>query len=150
VVLDVPDLASAADRFDPDRLVVFDDGGAFAGTAAIVIQTSLPAWTGPGTAGLVLAGYAYAPIAAAYRRLRGQGITRRPAAPGTLPRVLICFGGSDPADVLGRVGQGLATDPRWSAEVVVGAGYHGRAASWPSPVVRDPDDLPARLAATDP
>lgn len=145
----MPDPGSAADRFDPDRLVVFDDGGTFAGEAAIVVQTSLPAWTGPGTAGRVLAGYDYAPIAAAYRRLRERPVAAPRAAPGTLPRVLVCFGGSDPADVLGRIGQGLTTDPRWLAEVVVGADYHGRAESWPSPVVRDPHDLPERLAAAD-
>ena len=29
VVLDLPDLAVAANRFDPARLVVFDDGGTF-------------------------------------------------------------------------------------------------------------------------
>lgn len=149
MVLDVPDLASAGDRFDSDRLVVFDDGATFAGTAAIVIQTSSPAWTGPGTAGQVLAGYAYAPIAAAYRRLRDERSGPRAAASGMLPRVLVCFGGSDPADVLGRIGPGLALDPRWSAEAVVGAAYHGRAESWPSPIVRDPDDLPERLAAAD-
>ncbi|HEY7937588.1 MAG TPA: hypothetical protein VID26_10735 [Candidatus Limnocylindrales bacterium] len=149
VVLDVPDLAAVAGRFDPDRLVVFDDAATFAGRAAIVVQTSLPSWTGPGAAGRVLAGYAFAPISAAYRRLRDRPIVAATTRAGALPRVVICFGGSDPDDVLGRVGMGLATDPRWAADVIVGAAYDGRATSWTTPVVRDPPDLPERLAAAD-
>lgn len=149
VVLDLPDLAGAASRFDPGRLVVFDDGGTFAGRAAIVIQPSLPDWSGPGSVGRILAGYRYAPIAAAYRRLRAAPDPGSGSGPESLARVLVCFGGSDPADVLGRIGPSLTTDPRWTVEVVVGSGYEGAADAWSTPLTRDPADLPERLARAD-
>ncbi len=149
MVVDLPDLAAAVDRFDPDRLIVFDDRVAFRGRAAVVVQPSLPSWAGPGTARRVLAGYANAPVAEAYRRLRAKLASAQPPEAAERPRLVACFGGSDPADVMGRIGPGLAADPRWTAELVVGAGYRGSTESWPTRAVRDPADLPERLAAAD-
>ena len=127
VVLDVPDPSGVAGRFDPERLALFDDGGTFAGRAAIVVQPSLPSWTGTGSAAQVLAGFRYAPVGAAYRHLRTAG-SDRPAGAGAglgkrRARVVVCFGGSDPADVLGRVGQALAKAPNWDVEMIVGSDY---------------------------
>jgi len=149
VILDLPDSAEALNRFEPDRLVVFDDRAVFGGRAAFVIQPSLPSWEGPGTARRVLAGYGYVPLADEFGQLRARLADRAPARTGTLPRVLVCFGGSDPDDALGRIGPGLVADPRWTAEVVVGAGYRGAADAWWIPPIRDPADLPERLAAAD-
>jgi len=153
VVLDLPDLAEVRHRFDPGRLVVFDDGGTFSGRAAIVVQTSLPEWTGTGTVGEVLAGFGYAPVGTAYQRLRVSAPDGVPDRPGSAadgpPQVVVCFGGSDPGDVLGRIGPALLDDPDWVAELVVGADYRGIAGSWSPPVLRDPPDLPERIAAAD-
>jgi spore coat polysaccharide biosynthesis predicted glycosyltransferase SpsG len=149
VVLDLPQPGSAAARFDRKRLVVFDDRGSFDGRASIVIQPSLPEWTGGGQVGRVLSGYAYAPIASTYVELRKGPAHDRSEHRDTRPRVVVCFGGSDPADVLGRIGPALGADPRWLADIIVGAGYRGTAEAWSTPVLRDPADLPDRLAAAD-
>src|SRR4029079_15056717 len=85
------------------RLVVFDDGDRFAGEAAVIVQPSMPAWTGPGRAGAVLTGYAYAPIRDGLRRL--AAILPAPADP---PEILVFFGGSDPFDVSGRLVPAIA------------------------------------------
>jgi spore coat polysaccharide biosynthesis predicted glycosyltransferase SpsG len=153
VVLDVPDPSVLAGRFDPERLALFDDGGTFAGRAAIVVQPSLPGWTGTGSAAQVLAGFQYAPIGATYRRLRTAGLDRSAGSGAGIAqdraRIVLCFGGSDPADVLGRVGPSLAEAPEWAVETIVGADYRGSASAWQSPVVRDPADLPERIAEAD-
>lgn len=149
VILDLPDSAEAVNRFEPDRLVVFDDRAVFGDRAAIVIQPSLPSWEGPGTARQVLAGYGYVPLADEFRQLRARLADPAPARTGTLPRLLVCFGGSDPEDGLGRIGPGLVADPRWTTDVVVGAAYRGAAEAWWIPPIRDPADLPERLAAAD-
>lgn len=151
-VVDLPDPDEAAQHADPTGpLVVFDDRELFSGDAAIVIQPSMPGWAGRARAGRVLAGYAFAPIDEAYLRVAGIGPpTAAPADPRARPTVLVCFGGSDPADVTGRIAPGLLGDARWVTEVVVGAGYRGdrpeAAAPW---AVRDPADLPRRLAVCD-
>jgi spore coat polysaccharide biosynthesis predicted glycosyltransferase SpsG len=145
VVLDTPDPASAATRFRSHRLVVFDDSHAFGGDADLVVQPSAPTWEGPGRADRVLAGYAWVPIGASWRRLIGA---ERPSADRSPLSVLVCFGGSDPHGVTARLGPAIAADHGWSSTVVVGFGYRG-----PRPadveIVTDPDDLPARVAAAD-
>ena len=147
VVMDVPNPAAEAWRYAPDRLVVFDDRDAFPGRAAVVVQPSQPAWSGPGEAGTVLAGYRYVPIDAAYVERRGMAALTGMSGPGH-PRVVVCFGGSDPADVTNRVAGALAaTTP--SLEVVVGASYHGAFTGGAAALVRDPADLPGRLATAD-
>ena len=93
----------------------------------------------------MLSGYACAPLGRAVRAAIGS---RRPsgAAP---PRVLLCFGGSDPSDVTARVGRTLAADARWALEVAVGPDYRGIADASGLAVVREPPDLVARLLAAD-
>lgn len=104
-----------------ERLVLFDDGERFAGSAAIVIQPSMPAWTGPpgARAELVLAGFDYVPIAMAVSRAAAQGDTDR------APYLVVCFGGSDPSDVSARIGPALAGLAGTRTVVVVGADYRG-------------------------
>jgi spore coat polysaccharide biosynthesis predicted glycosyltransferase SpsG len=63
--------------------------------------------------------------------------------------VLLCFGGSDPADVTARLGVALAADPRWSLEVAVGPDYHGAAQALGLAVQREPPDLAGLLTAAD-
>lgn len=145
VAVDLPDLGNVPDA-DPDRLLVFDDRDTFAGRAAVVVQASQPRWGGPGTAATTLAGYDYVPIAAEVRRLR-------PARDGTTTtgsgrRVVVCFGGSDPADVTGRLVGALASLDA-DVEVIVGPSYRRSIDGWPLTAVRDPTDLPDRLAAAD-
>lgn len=157
VVADLPDADAAIGLAAADRLVVFDDRDAFTGSARIVVQPSLPRWAGPGHADRVLAGYAFVPLSGRYRAIRdGQaGSPRRPRS--ALPRVVLCFGGSDPAGVTERLAPALAvraagSAPAWSLEVIVGAGHAGSAGGGESalfPIVRDPPDLPERLAAAD-
>jgi spore coat polysaccharide biosynthesis predicted glycosyltransferase SpsG len=120
-IVDLPDPnESVGER--ADRLVVFDDAERFEGAAAIVIQPSLPAWHPPGgaRAGHVLAGFDYAPIA---RAVRERAAARGPE--GQLPYLLVCFGGSDPDDVTGRMVPALLGLPGTGAIVVVGADYRG-------------------------
>jgi spore coat polysaccharide biosynthesis predicted glycosyltransferase SpsG len=147
VVVDLPepndaDTASA-------RLVVFDDRNRFAGRAAIVVQPSQPTWTGPGEGNLVLAGPEVAPIADAYRRLRSSGLGGERGGKTGPVRVVVGFGGSDPARVGERLAPILAPAQGWRAELILGAGYEGPTDDWPVDLVRDPRDLPERLAAAD-
>lgn len=146
-VVDLPDPNALVDHVDPRRLVVFDDTDSFTGRAAAVVQPSLPRWSGRGFAERVLSGYAYAPIAPAYRRLRS--VTRPAQDPGDPVRVVVSFGGSDPARVGDRLAAAFAQGRGWHAELIVGASYAGRIDSLPVDVVRDPDDLPERLAMAD-
>lgn len=142
IVVDVPDPNSVAARVEAERLVVFDDREGFAGEAAIVVQPSLPTWSGRATAGRVLAGYGWAPIGAAWRRWT----ERSPTTPdGHTPHVLVCFGGSDPHDVTGRIGPVIGADDRWLTTIVVGPDYEGASAEVTA-TVRDPGDLPRRVA----
>lgn len=149
MVVDLPDLDSAQERAPAARLVVFDDRDAFRGRAAIVVQPSLPTWSGGGGAGRVLAGFDYVPVAARYRELRAANVRppRRPA--GSPADVLVCFGGSDPQLVTERLVPTLVRGRGWRATAVVGADYAGRTETLPIPIVRDPGDLPERLAACD-
>ncbi len=167
VVVDVPDPASVATRFDPALLAVFDDSDAFGGPAALVIQPSQAVWHGTGAARYVLSGYDYVPISAAVRRRRstvlgasgvGASATGAPAAgasgerastAGHRPRILVCFGGSDPADVTARITPTLAALLDAELEVVVGPSYRSPTQSWSMPVRRDPTDLVERLATAD-
>ena len=145
VVVDLPDPNEVTSSLSAgERLVVLDDREAFKGRAAIVVQPSLGWWAGPGRADRVLAGYEWAPIGPAWRQVVDDaGIDH--SGP---PRVLVCFGGSDPGAVTARLGPTLAADPRWSTTVVVGHDYAGLR---PSSVdlVQDPTDLPARVAGAD-
>lgn len=145
IVLDLPD-PGALPAVDPDRLLVIDDRDAFAGRAAVIVQPSQPRWTGPGAAGTVLAGYDYVPIAAAVRRRRAAAVGAE--VPRLGRRVVVCFGGSDPADVTGRLVGSLAA-LRADVEVIVGPSYRGSTAGWPLAAVRDPADLVERLATAD-
>jgi hypothetical protein len=145
IVVDVPDPNSVAATVEAERLVIFDDRDVFAGEAAVVVQPSLPTWSGHATAGRVLAGYGWAPIGAAWR----PWTERSPIAPGgDTPHVLVCFGGSDPHDVTGRIAPVIEADDRWRTTIVVGPDYEGASATGAS-IVRDPGDLPRRVAEAD-
>ncbi|MEA2578151.1 MAG: hypothetical protein QOD78_1739, partial [Chloroflexota bacterium] len=125
VIVDVPRPASVARRFDPTMLAVFDDGDAFDGRAAVLVQPSQDVWRGSGEAQLVLAGYDYVPISAAVRRRRSTAAAASAEAVpdrDRRPRILVCFGGSDPADVTGRIVPALASLDA-DLEVVVGPSY---------------------------
>ncbi|HEY3165561.1 MAG TPA: hypothetical protein VGJ71_14455 [Candidatus Limnocylindrales bacterium] len=144
-IVDLPDPNEVAGLVGP--LFVFDDRELFAGQAAVVVQPSMPSWSGRAAADRVLVGYEYAPLDERYLAL-GE------AAVGAEDRVLtllVCFGGSDPDDVTGRVGPALVGDDRWRTTIVVGAGYRGSVEHGPAAatVVRDPEDLPGRLASCD-
>jgi spore coat polysaccharide biosynthesis predicted glycosyltransferase SpsG len=152
IVLDLPDPNEGL-RFAPvARLAVYDDREWLRGAAAIVIQPSLPAWDGGARArgDLVLAGYGYAPVSAAVRARRPSQVLLREESP---QRVLVCFGGSDPEDVSGRLGPAIAAAAEHgggSAEVVVGPDYSGTLGDGgPVRVARDPADLLDRLVAAD-
>jgi UDP-2,4-diacetamido-2,4,6-trideoxy-beta-L-altropyranose hydrolase len=156
VVVDLPRIAEAIDLAPADRLVVFDDGNVFGGEAAIVVQPSLPAWTGPGRGGRVLAGYQYAPLAHGYREIRDRIEAASPGGPGDVNRpgrILLCFGGSDPDLVTERLAPSIAEisadGPTWSVVAVVGAGHRELAEIPGIAIVRDPSDLPDQLAAAD-
>ena len=150
VVVDLPDPAEVVDRWPADRLVVFDDGDAYSGDAAVVVQPSMPAWSGSGHAGLALAGYGYAPIRPGLRRLAAV-----PPPPADPPEIVVCFGGSDPFDVSIRLVPAIANavaaaidPPRAAVVAIVGADYNGALAdggAWR--LLRDPADLDRRLAA---
>ena len=153
VVLDLPDPNEGLRFAPPSRLAVFDDREWLRGEAALVIQPSLPAWDGGerARADVVLAGYAFAPVGAGVR-----GRRPREVSPGTsdAPMVLVCFGGSDPEDVSGRLGAPItAVAERVGAfvDVVVGPDYAGDLAARGGvvAVVRDPPDLLDRLVAAD-
>ena len=149
-VVDLPDPnelgKSASSGLLAGALVVFDDRELFAGAAEVIVQPSLPAWRGPGKARTVLAGYRYVPIAREYRELAtGRGGA---TATGELS-VLVCFGGADPARVTERIVRVLPPGQPWRTEVVLGAAYRGLTVGWPVEPVRDPADLPRRLASCD-
>lgn len=155
VVADLPDVNASSALAAADRLVVFDDRDAFTGSARIVVQPSLPRWEGSGHADRILAGYDFVPLSGRYRAIRD----RQAGSPtgSALPRVVLCFGGSDPAGVTERLAPALTVRsagsvPAWSLEVIVGAG-HAVGDRGDAPVgfsiVRDPADLPERLAAAD-
>jgi hypothetical protein len=148
-VVDVPDPRPVAARFEPQRLVVFDDRELFDEAAAVVIQPSQPGWSGPGEAGVVLAGYEYVPIPAAIRRRRSSEPSTTEVRYGPRPRVLVCFGGSDPARVTARLGPALAASLDAEVEIIVGPSYQGSTNGWPVPVQVDPPDLVERLATAD-
>ena len=145
IVVDVPDPDSLATTAESDRLVVFDDREGFSGQAAMVVQPSMPTWSGRAATARVLAGYEWAPIGAAWRGWIDHSST---TPDDDRPGVLVCFGGSDPYDVTGRVGPVIAADDRWRTTIVVGPDYQGRAAG-DGATVRDPDDLPRRVAESD-
>ena len=145
VVVDTPDPTAMAGRHDPERLVVFDDAERFAGEAALVIQPSMPAWSGSAKARRVLAGYRWAPIGSAWRAVMDD--TSR-SGEDVRPRLVVCFGGSDPADVTGRLGPALTDDPRWITTIVIGPD-HRAAVETGNRLVREPPDLPSRIAAAD-
>jgi spore coat polysaccharide biosynthesis predicted glycosyltransferase SpsG len=120
-VVDLPDpneFVAAA----PEHLVVFDDRETFRGHAAVVIQPSLPAWTGaPGArAELILAGYAYVPVADDIRR---RGDARPDSESGG--HVAVAFGGSDPSDVAARLAPAVVDLPSRPTVIVIGPDYRG-------------------------
>jgi spore coat polysaccharide biosynthesis predicted glycosyltransferase SpsG len=123
-----------------------DDGDRFTGAAAIVIQPSQGRWAGPGRAGRILAGYGVVPLATTFKNLRTTS-SGRPPGPGTAS-VLACFGGSDPARVTERLA-GSLSGRGWDLDLVIGASYSGSTQGWPVEPIRDPADLPQRLAAAD-
>lgn len=144
-VVDAPDPTTIASSYDPDRLVLFDDSERFEGRAAAIVQPSMPAWHGRARAEHVFAGYGWAPIGAGWRKRIGveDGHSRHDR-----PRVLVCFGGSDPGDVTARLGPAVATGDGWDTTIVVGRDYRGT----PVPDValtRDPTDLPQLVAEAD-
>jgi spore coat polysaccharide biosynthesis predicted glycosyltransferase SpsG len=147
LVVDLPDPNEAGPAV-LGRATVFDDRQLLASPARVIVQPSLPSWTpAPGArAGRELIGYAFAPLGGSVLRVIGE---RRPRPDGAPPRVLLCFGGSDPHDVTGRLGVALAADPRWALDVVVGPDYRGAAEARGLAVVREPPDLAERLATAD-
>jgi spore coat polysaccharide biosynthesis predicted glycosyltransferase SpsG len=149
VVVDLPDLRTVVDRYPAESLVVFDDRNAFQGRAAIVVQPSLPAWSGDGLADRVLAGFAYAPVGQRYRTLRTRIDAAPPRTRSGPPRVLMCFGGSDPHHVSRRLGSAVTGLGRWEPSLVVGADFGGRVDDLAVPVLRDPADLADRMADCD-
>ena len=160
VVVDLPDPNEVADRLADERLVVFDDREHFRGRAAIVVQPSLAAWSGPARADRVLAGYTWAPLRPGLRRAAG------PRGLNTRDGLVVCFGGSDPADVASRLVPLVADAIRPSVapsdearragdldlratSVIVGSGYAGALRPGPSwSVLRDPVDIDRRLAGS--
>jgi spore coat polysaccharide biosynthesis predicted glycosyltransferase SpsG len=164
-LIDLPDPNEAASEWPARRVAVFDDREWFLGPAAIVIQPSRASWTGSARAERVLAGYAYAPIRPSLRALARERAQRGTAAaaggaapPGSRTAsapggsVVVCFGGSDPEDVGGRVAPSIVATSPWPVTVVVGPDYRGRLTEGEARVaadaelVRDPPDLDARLA----
>ena len=143
VLVDLPDPNEIAERWPAKVLAIFDDREWFRGAAALVIQPSLERWSGPARAKRVLAGYGYAPIRGSLRELAAS------SPPGDqATEVLVCFGGSDPADVGGRVAPAIAASGAWSTTIVVGPDYRGRMrdAVGAAVVIRDPPDLDRRMA----
>ena len=150
VVIDVPDPDAVVARFEAPLTAVFDDRESFRGNAALVIQPSLPTWSGRARADRVLAGFDVVPVAAAIRRRRAGGLAAVDVA-GRHPKVLVCFGGSDPDRVTERVVPPVASALHGKADldVVIGASYSGSTGGWPVTPTRDPDDLVERLARAD-
>ncbi len=133
------------------RATAFDDRQLLASPVRLVVQPSLPAWSPApgGRAGRALAGYAFAPLGRSVLRAAGEQRARAARAGGTIPRVLLCFGGSDPGDITARLGVALAADARWSLEVAAGPDYRGAAQARGLAVLREPPDLVELLAAAD-
>ena len=150
LVVDLPDPNEAGPAV-LGRATVFDDRQVLASPARFVVQPSLPSWTpAPGAgAGRALIGYAFAPLGQSVLRVIGERRPRPPRRESADPRVLLCYGGSDPHDVTARLGVALAADPRWALDVVVGPDYRGAAEARGLAVVREPPDLAERLAAAD-
>ena len=144
VLVDLPDPNEIADRWPPNIRAILDDREWYRGAAALVIQPSLDNWSGKARAERVLAGYAYAPIRGSLRELAASA-----SAGATETEVLVCFGGSDPADVSGRVALALAHAGDWPTTIVVGPDYRGRLGEGggEAVVLRDPPDLDRRLAS---
>lgn len=144
-VVDLPDPNTSIDI--AGSTVVFDDRDRFRGKASIVVQPSLPAWTGAsgGRGGRVLAGYDYYPIAPA---MRERGARAAASAPDQDPDpyVVVCFGGSDPADVTARLAPALGGIGGARTVVVVGPGYRGSVAESDLEIRKDPADLSDLLA----
>jgi spore coat polysaccharide biosynthesis predicted glycosyltransferase SpsG len=147
VVLDVPDPSPLAERWSPEGLAVFDDRESLRGRAGLVIQPSLPSWAGPAEADAVVAGFEYAPVARGVRRRRAASLTT-PLLSGARPRLLVCFGGSDPDRVTERIVPALGQLDA-DLDVVIGAGYRGPIDGWRVNTDRDPPDLVERLATAD-
>jgi hypothetical protein len=148
IVVDLPDPNEVADRWPRRRLAAFDDREGLRGAAALVVQPSLAAWGGSADAGRVLEGYAFAPIRTTLRRLAAD-----PPPEAAPPQVVLCFGGSDPADVGARLVPAIAAAGSWSTVAILGPGYRGRLMETGDDtgeggvrVVRDPTDLDHRLA----
>jgi hypothetical protein len=146
-VVDLPDPNEAGPAV-LGRATVFDDRQVLASPARVIVQPSLPSWSPAlgARAGRALVGYAFAPLGRSVLRVIWE---RQPRAGGAPPRVLLCFGGSDPHDVTARLGVALAADRRWALDVVVGPDYRGAAEARGLAVVREPPDLAERLAAAD-
>jgi spore coat polysaccharide biosynthesis predicted glycosyltransferase SpsG len=149
VVVDVPVPGRVVSRYARDRLMVFDDRNTFDGQAAIVVQPSLPTWSGPAQAGTVLAGYAYAPVAKRYRALRSLRRDAKDPSDGTLPKVIVCFGGSDPEAVTWRIVPEVAASGLWHTTVVLGPDHGGPVDTLRGEIVHDPVDLSELLAGAD-
>jgi spore coat polysaccharide biosynthesis predicted glycosyltransferase SpsG len=158
IIVDLPD-PNEASAAVLARATVFDDRQLLASPARVVVQPSLPAWSPArgASAGRALVGYAFAPLGrsvlqAAARAAEERRVSRAdhlvPAA-AAIPRVLLCFGGSDPGDVTARLGSALAADPRWSLDLVVGPDYRGAAGARGLAVLREPPDLARLLKAAD-
>lgn len=147
IVLDVPDPSPLAERWSPEALAVFDDRESLRGRAGLVIQPSLPSWAGHAEVDAVVAGFEFAPVARAVRHRRGAALTA-PLLSGPRPRLLVCFGGSDPDRVTERLVRALGNLDA-EVDVVIGAGYGGPTHGWPVEPDRDPPDLVERLATAD-
>jgi hypothetical protein len=144
VIIDGPDPDRLAAGVPSEHLVVFDDSERFEGAAAVVVQPSQPSWAGQARARRILAGYHWAPIGADWQDAAKRVESTRTSGQ---PRVLVCFGGSDPHDLTGRIGHPLARDPRWATTIVVGTDYRGDLVDerW----AREPPDLANRVAGAD-
>lgn len=147
LVVDLPDPNDAGSAA-LEWATVFDDSHLLAYPVRVVVQPSLPTWAPtPGArAGRTLVGYVFAPLG---RSVLRAAVERRPRHDRATPRVIVCFGGSDPHDVTARLGGALTADPRWSLDLVVGPDYRGTAETRGLAVRREPPDLVARLAAAD-
>jgi spore coat polysaccharide biosynthesis predicted glycosyltransferase SpsG len=148
ILVDLPDPNEVTGRWRPGRLAVLDDRELFRGPLAVVIQPSLATWSGAAQPGRVLEGYAYAPVRSSLRALASE---RPPDA--TPAGIIACFGGSDPADVGGRLVPAIAALGR-PMVTILGPDYRGRLTeSGPTgqpgvgDILRDPPDLDRRLAS---
>ena len=144
ILVDLPDPNEVAARWPWRWLAAFDDRELLRGPAALVIQPSLVRWSGSADPDRLLEGYDYAAIRSSVRRLAAE-----PPPEASPPEVVVCFGGSDPADVSARLVPAIAAAGSWPTVVVVGPGYHGALAEGGDGgvrVVRDPADLDRRMA----